>query len=85
MTEPDEPTLVARPQPSLLARVLAVAYVLSYAVQPVGFVALGFAAALVYRIGGGFGPWVLALSIGSGACAVLCPAFRWCMRQWRPE
>ena len=64
---------------------LAVAYVLSYAAGPAGFVLLGIAAAVAAGLGGGLGPWSLALAAGSASCGLGCPAFRWCMRRWRPE
>lgn len=65
-----------------LVRALAVAYVLSLVVQPVGFLLLGIAAAIVGGLRHAIDGWVVGLALGAAACAILCPAFRWGLRRW---
>jgi hypothetical protein len=70
-------------------RVLAVAYVLSYAVQWAALLLLTGAAALLYGLGRPLDGLVLGLGLGGVACAALCAGFRrwflrWGRRRWPP-
>ena len=70
------------PKYPFVVRALAVAFVLSRIVQPVGFVLLGVAAAVVYGLRHEIDGLVLGLALGAAGCAILCPAFRWWFRRW---
>ena len=63
-------------------RVLAVAYVLSFAVQPIGFLLLTGTATFLYGRRREIDGWVLGLGLGGGVLMVLCSVFRWWFPRW---
>jgi hypothetical protein len=65
----------------LWVRILAVAYVLSRAIGPVGFFALSAAACFVWVKGRELSGLVLGLWLGGLACPLFCAAFRWWFRR----
>lgn len=79
MTDPPVPESNA-PQPDYprYVRLLAVAYVLSYAVQFAGFLVLCVAATVLYFRRGGFDAEV----VGGYAAALACPVVGGAFRAW---
>ncbi|HVS40192.1 MAG TPA: hypothetical protein VMS17_31835 [Gemmataceae bacterium] len=65
----------------LCVRILAVCYVLSLAVQMVGFLLVG-AAAFLYGRRRDIDGWVLGLVLAGSATIVACTAFRFWFRRW---
>jgi cytochrome bd-type quinol oxidase subunit 1 len=64
-------------------RLLAVAYVLSLMVGPVGFFILSIAAAFLwYQRDLSFDGLVLGLWATALACPLLCATYRWWFRSW---
>jgi hypothetical protein len=85
----DDGTIDCRPPGSgddaawpLYVRVLAVSYVLSYAVQVVAFLGLTGTAALLYGLGRPVDGLVLGLGAGGIAVVILCGAFRRWFAAW---
>jgi hypothetical protein len=66
----------------LYVRVLAVSFVLSYAVQWIAFLGLTGAAALLYGLRHRLDGLVLGLGLGGVACVILCGAFRRWFVRW---
>src|SRR5581483_6570620 len=62
-------------------RFLAVAYVVSLAVQPVGFILLAGAGVFLWIRRRSPDGWSLGLLLGGLGCLVFCPAFRWWARR----
>jgi hypothetical protein len=70
------------PQFPLPVRILAVAYVLSWALQPLGFFLLTGIGSFLWIRRRELDAWVLGFWLGGIGCLVLGIAFRWWFRRW---
>jgi hypothetical protein len=66
----------------LYVRLLAVFYVLSYAVQIVAFLGLMGTAVVLFSLRQQVDEWVLGLGLGGLVCVILCEVFRRWFVRW---
>jgi uncharacterized membrane protein YbhN (UPF0104 family) len=70
------------PKFPLAVRILAVAYVVSWIVGPVGFFLLSGVGSFLWERRRQVDGLVLSLWLGGVLCLSLCAAFRWWFRRW---
>ena len=68
-------------EPTLIDRIVAVAYLLAFLFQPLGFFGLFGVGAILWPRRG-LDRWVLGLWLGAAAWLLLWAAFRWWAPRW---